>query len=79
MSLPDVGQHLVKHLVGLGTVGDVLKLDDVPEALAVLGDDVLAGGLAQQLRGQLLGQRQSFDIRQEICTTQNEIKIDFYC
>ena len=49
VSLADLGQHLVEELVGLGIVGDVLEVDDVPEALAVLRDDVLAGWLAEEL------------------------------
>ena len=54
MSLTDVGQHLVEHLVGLGVVGDVLEADNIPEALTVLSEDLLTGRLVEELCWQLL-------------------------
>ena len=54
VSLTDVGQHLVEHLVGLGVVGDVLEADDIPEALTVLSEDLLTGRLVEELCWQLL-------------------------
>ena len=50
MSLTDVGQHLVEHLVRLGVVGDVLEAEDILEALAVVSEDLLTGGLVEELR-----------------------------
>ena len=54
MSLTDVGQHLVEHLVRLGVVGDVLEAHHILEALAVLSEDLLAGRLVEELCWQLL-------------------------
>ena len=58
MSLADVCQHLVENLVRLGVVGDVLEAEDILEALAVVSEDLLAGGLVEKLRWQLLSKRQ---------------------
>ena len=54
MSLADVGQHLVEYLVRLWDVGDVLEAKDVFEALTVLGEDLLASWLVEELWWQLL-------------------------
>ena len=58
MSLTDVGQHLVEHLVRLGVVGDVLEADHILEALAVLSEDLLAGLLIEEFWWQLLSRKQ---------------------
>ena len=50
MSLADVCQHLVENLVRLGVVGDVLEAEDILEALAVVSEDLLTGGLVEELR-----------------------------
>ena len=50
VSLADVCQHLVEYLVRLGVVGDVLEAEDILEALAVVSEDLLAGGLVEKLR-----------------------------
>ena len=49
VSLTDVGQHLVEYLVRLGVVGDVLEAEDILEALAVVSEDLLTGGLVEEL------------------------------
>ena len=59
MPLSYVGKHLIEHFMGLGVVGHVLKLGDLSEALAVLGDDVLASRLTEQLLGQLLDKKKT--------------------
>ena len=50
VSLADVCQHLVENLVRLGVVGDVLEAEDILEALAVVSEDLLTGGLVEELR-----------------------------
>ena len=70
MSLTDVGQHLVEHLVGLGVVGNVLEADHILEALAVLREDLLACRLVEELCWQLLRRtkkNEGNDLRPNLC------------
>ena len=48
MPQSDVGDDVIELLVCLWSVGRVLKLKDVLEALTILGNDLLTGWLLMQ-------------------------------